>query len=105
MTVHSLSNSSAFQKLKQHFHQLSAQGVEIRNLFEQDSKRFDHFSIDAAGLLLDYSKNRLTSDTLNLLCDLAREQDVESQRAAMFAGEKINFHRKPLSPAHRLARA
>lgn len=91
MTVHSLSNSSAFQKLKQHFHQLSAQGVEIRNLFEQDSKRFDHFSIDAAGLLLDYSKNRLTSDTLNLLCDLAREQDVESQRAAMFAGEKINF--------------
>ena len=47
-------------------------------------------SVEAAGLFLDYSKNRLDGRTLELLLDLARKRGVEEQRAAMFAGEKIN---------------
>lgn len=67
------------------------QGLEISHLFDQQPDRFPQFSLSAAGLFLDYSKNQLTETTMTLLCDLARQQQVEQQRDAMFVGEKINF--------------
>lgn len=60
-------------------------------LFADDPQRFQHFSLTAAGLLLDYSKNHLSLETLQLLNALARERGVEAQRDAMFAGAKINL--------------
>jgi len=59
-------------------------------MFEQDGNRFNQFSHSAAGLFLDYSKNQITRTTLDLLFAMARECQVEQQRDAMFAGEKIN---------------
>src|SRR5205823_9126983 len=56
-----------------------------------DPQRFERLSLDAAGLFLDYSKNRLDGRTLALLAELARERGVERLRDAMFAGEKINL--------------
>lgn len=63
---------------------------QMRELFAHDPGRFKAMSVDAAGLFLDYSKNRLDGRTLALLLELARERGVEGKRDAMFAGEKIN---------------
>lgn len=84
-----LTQSPAWQALQDH-HQSMA-GVHMRNLFAQDSKRFDKLSLEACGLLLDYSKNRVTEESMALLTDLARQAQVEERRAQMFAGEKINI--------------
>lgn len=66
----------------------------MTDLFAQDEQRFDRFSLEAAGLLFDYSKNRVNRETLGLLIELARERGVEALRDAMFAGEKINSTEK-----------
>jgi len=96
MPSSSLSHSSAWQQLQLHHQQMRQQGLEISHLFDQQSDRFARFSLSAAGLFLDYSKNQITKTTLDLLCDFARQQQVERQRDAMFAGEKINFtERRP----------
>jgi glucose-6-phosphate isomerase len=63
----------------------------LRQLFARDPQRFEHFSLRLDDLLLDYSKNRVTDETMRLLADLARAAEVEAWRAKMFAGEKINF--------------
>ena len=63
---------------------------QMRELFAADPNRFSAMSLDAAGLFLDYSKNRLDGRTLELLLALAKERGVEARRDAMFAGEKIN---------------
>ena len=63
---------------------------QMREMFAADPGRFKAMSLDAAGLFLDYSKNRLDGRTLGLLLDLARERGVEQRREAMFTGEKIN---------------
>ena len=62
----------------------------MRELFDRDPGRFERFSTQAAGLFLDYSKNRITDRTLSLLLDLAREADVAGRMRAMFGGERIN---------------
>jgi len=71
-------------------HAFEAEDWEMRHLFAADPTRFERMSIEAAGLFLDYSKNRLDGRTLELLANLARERGVEQRRDAMFAGEKIN---------------
>ena len=78
----------------------------MRTLFAEQEDRFDRFSVEAAGLLLDYSKNRLNAHTMQLLMQLARERGVEERRDAMFAGEKINTteHRAVLHTALRMPR-
>jgi len=78
----------------------------MRDLFAADAQRFDHMTVKAAGILLDYSKNRVDNTTLKLLFELARERGVETRRAAMFSGEKINFteHRAVLHTALRAPR-
>ena len=78
----------------------------MRTLFAAQPNRFDRFSTESAGLLLDYSKNRINETTMQLLFQLARERGVERRRDAMFAGEKINTteHRAVLHVALRMPR-
>jgi glucose-6-phosphate isomerase len=88
MTENLLTASPAFRLLQAH-HATMGQ-ARLRDLFAAAPDRFAQFSMRAAGLLLDFSKNRLDQTTLDLLLALARERHVESRRNAMFAGEKIN---------------
>lgn len=62
----------------------------MRELFDRDPGRFDRFSAEGAGLFLDYSKNRITDKTMNLLFDLAGEADLAGRMEAMFSGARIN---------------
>lgn len=71
-------------------HHAVAREWRTQELFARDPGRFARHSLEAAGLFLDYSKNRLNGATMELLFALARERGVESRRDAMFAGEKIN---------------
>ncbi|MQR01449.1 glucose-6-phosphate isomerase [Glaciimonas soli] len=95
------STSAAFQALQKH-HATTTKHT-LRDLFATDDGRFGEFSLEAAGLFLDYAKNTITTETMALLCRLARERNVEIQRDAMFAGEKINTteHRAVLHTALR----
>ena len=98
----SVSNSPALSALTQHA--TEARSWVLGDLFKQDSRRAQAFSIEAAGLFLDFSKNHLRRDSLNLLTDFAKERGVESLRDAMFAGERINTteHRAALHTCLRL---
>jgi len=71
-------------------HREEVAGLHLRDLFTGDPKRFERFSLTERDLLLDYSKNRITDETMRLLFELARATDVEGWRDRMFAGEKIN---------------
>ncbi|MXV19576.1 glucose-6-phosphate isomerase [Deinococcus xianganensis] len=71
-------------------HHRTLEGTHLRDLFAQDAARGERLTAEGAGLYLDYSKNRVTDETLTLLLDLARETGVTAKRDAMFAGEKIN---------------
>jgi glucose-6-phosphate isomerase len=71
-------------------HHAQIKDTHLRTLFADDPGRADRFSADGAGLFLDYSKNRITDETLRLLLQLAEERGVAKRRDAMFAGEKIN---------------
>lgn len=84
----SLRGQPAFRALEDHVKVLSR--VSIRALFEQDLSRGERLNIEAAGLYLDYSKNRITDETLELLFRLCEERGVISLRDAMFRGEPIN---------------
>src|ERR1700757_1036103 len=64
--------------------------LHLRELFAQDPKRGERLTTEAAGLYLDYSKNRITDETLDLLLQLAKESGLRERIDAMFAGEKIN---------------
>ena len=88
MRTPSLTSTASFQALENHAAQ--AEDWEMRSLFAADPQRFEKLSVEAAGLFLDYSKNRLDGRTLELLAELARERGVEARRDAMFAGERIN---------------
>lgn len=79
---------SAWKSLEQHY--AAVEHVTLRNLFEQDPKRFDKMHLQVGPLLLDYSKNRITDATLPLLCQLAQQAQVATWRDRMFSGEKIN---------------
>jgi glucose-6-phosphate isomerase len=78
----------------------------MRAMFADDPRRFDDFSVRAAGLFLDYSKNRIRRSTLPLLLDWAAQRGVAAQRDAMFRGDKINLteHRAVLHTALRAPR-
>ncbi len=83
-----LSATSAWQALAAHH--AHVKDLHLRKLFADDPGRAERFSIDGAGLFLDYSKNRITDETVRLLLQLAEERGVAERRDAMFAGEKIN---------------
>jgi glucose-6-phosphate isomerase len=84
-----LTQSSAWQALHKHRQDLGR--FSLREAFASDPQRFERFSLRLDDLLLDYSKNLITQDTMPLLMGLARQAKVEEWREKMFAGEKINF--------------
>jgi glucose-6-phosphate isomerase len=71
-------------------HHEKVRDLHLRTLFDQDPKRGERLTAEAAGLYLDYSKNRITDETLDLLMQLADESGLRARIDAMFAGEKIN---------------
>ena len=83
-----LTESPAWRALAAHRDAMTA--VHMRDLFAADVARFDRFSLEVEDVLVDYSKNRITGETLKLLFDLARQARVFEWRDRMFAGEKIN---------------
>jgi len=83
-----LVRSPAWQALQHHYEEI--RDVHMRDMFKQDPARFEKFSTRLNDLLLDYSKNRITCKTFELLKDLARQANIESWRDRMFAGEHIN---------------
>jgi len=84
-------------------HYKTVQKLHLRDLFARDEARAERFTLEAAGWRLDYSKHRVTEETMKRLFALARERGLEAKRNAMFAGEKINAteHRAALHVALR----
>ncbi len=80
--------AKSWQKLRRHYE--TVKDLHIRNLFADDPHRFDKFSIRLNDMLVDYSKNRITEETLESLIALAEECDLKKGIDSMFAGEKIN---------------
>jgi glucose-6-phosphate isomerase len=80
--------TAAWRALAGHHQQIK--DLHLRKLFADDPGRAQRFSAEAAGVFLDYSKNRITDETLRLLLQLAEERGVAARRDAMFRGEKIN---------------
>lgn len=72
-------------------HQQKIAPVHMRDLFNENKDRFHEFSMQSEGLLFDYSKHRITQETISLLMQLAREAGIEDWRSKMFSGEKINM--------------
>ncbi|MEX2088601.1 MAG: glucose-6-phosphate isomerase, partial [Bacteroidota bacterium] len=87
-----LTQSLPWKSLQQHQQQVA--GLHMRDLFAGEPNRFSNFSLRWSDLLLDYSKNRITAETMPLLFDLAREADVKEWTDKMFRGDKINFTEK-----------
>lgn len=83
-----LTELSSWKKLTEHFAGVS--GLQMRDLFNKDSERFDKFSLKTEYLFLDYSKNRITEDTMKLLIALAEQCNVKAGIEDMFSGKKIN---------------
>jgi glucose-6-phosphate isomerase len=81
-----LTSTPAWKALSEH--KGTIEKVHMRDLFAQDAQRFSRLSREACGLFVDYSKHRITDDTLKLLFALAKQQDVEGWRDRMFAGDK-----------------
>jgi glucose-6-phosphate isomerase len=78
----------AWQALQKHQQEMAE--VHMRDLFARDPQRFERFSLRLGEILLDYSKNRITEETMALLLDLARQANVTGKIKAMFSGEKYN---------------
>jgi glucose-6-phosphate isomerase len=83
-----LTSRPAWTALKQHAETLRPQ--QLRELFKSDPARGTRFTAEACGLFLDYSKNRITDETLTLLLDLANQSGLKQHTELMFTGEKIN---------------
>lgn len=96
-----LNQSDAWVALEKHYAEIK--DVHMRDMFESDGNRFDKFSLKLDTLLYDYSKNRINSQTLDLLLNLASEADVQTWIKQMFGGEYINHteHRAVLHTALR----
>jgi glucose-6-phosphate isomerase len=100
-TIKPLTQRPAWKAIAAHHKKIGT--LHLRELFADDPKRGERLTTQAAGLYLDYSKNRITDQTLKLLVQLAKESDLAGRIAAMFRGEKINVteHRAVLHVALR----
>jgi glucose-6-phosphate isomerase len=78
----------AWQALEKHYQDIG--DVDLRSLFAQDPQRGEHFTAEALGIYFDYSKHRITQETLKLFMQLAAESGLKTRIEAMFRGEKIN---------------
>jgi glucose-6-phosphate isomerase len=85
----SLTSRATWQALEQHF--AAFKNVHLRDLFQSDPTRGTRLTISAVGLYLDYSKNRVSDETLSLLLELAKDVGLSAKINAMFLGEKINI--------------
>ncbi len=107
MTTHRpmLTDRPAWHALAEHYEQVK--GLHLRDLFADDRARGERLVVDGAGLSLDYSKNRVTDETIRLLVELAEQSGLADRTAAMFAGEPINVseHRSVLHVALRMPRS
>src|SRR5438874_1288346 len=83
-----LTHRPSWQKLEEHYHQ--ARNLHLRTLFAEDPHRGERFALEAVGIYLDYSKNRVTDETIQLLLELAESAGLRERIDAMFKGEKIN---------------
>src|SRR3954471_14506401 len=79
----------AYRALEAHFGEIRAR--HLRELFADDPQRGTRMTVEAEGVFLDYSKNRVTDETLRLLVELAQQSGLQQRIAAMFAGEHINI--------------
>src|SRR5882757_9893334 len=84
-----LTDRLAWQALDTHHQSISQ--LHLRNLFADDSARGESMTAEAVGIYLDYSKNRVTKQTLELLLQLADESGLRARIDAMFGGDKINI--------------
>lgn len=84
-----ITESSSWKKLTEHHAAMAP--VLMRDLFAKDEGRFGRFSLRLGDLLVDFSKNRITDETLTLLRAVAREAGVEAMRDRMFGGAPINL--------------
>ena len=84
----SLTTSKAWIALQNHYNE--TRNYSIREAFKQDPERFNKFSINFNEILFDYSKNRISEDTVTLLLELANYADLKTKTKALFSGEKIN---------------
>ncbi len=96
-----INQSPIWQSLNQH--KKDIESISLREMFKSDPNRFNQFHIQFNDLLLDYSKHRISKETISLLVKFAKEADVEGWRNRMFEGEKINSteHRAVLHTALR----
>ncbi len=85
----SLTQCTAWKSLQTHF--AKVEPLHLRQLFADDPRRGERFTLEAAGVFLDYSKNRVTDETLKLLVALAEERGLRAKIDAMFRGDKINI--------------
>src|SRR5689334_24100343 len=83
-----LTSRQSWKALEAHRHDLGDR--HLRELFAADAARGERLTAEAAGIYLDYSKNRVTAETINLLCRLAQECELRERIDAMFRGDKIN---------------
>ncbi len=91
-TTTPLTSLPAWKALQEHYSKL--RDLHLRQLFADDPERGKNFTLEALGLYFDYSKNRITEETIRLLLDLAEQSGLRQHIDAMFAGEKINITEK-----------
>ncbi|MEO6966645.1 MAG: glucose-6-phosphate isomerase, partial [Acidobacteriaceae bacterium] len=90
--VEPLTQRGAWNALQKHYEKV--RDLHLRTLFAEDAQRGERMTAEAVGIFLDYSKNRVTDETLQLLLQLAEESGLQSHIEAMFRGDKINFTEK-----------
>ncbi len=90
--VEPLTRLKSWKALQAHYEHV--RGLHLRKLFAEDPKRGDRLTAEAVGVFLDYSKNRITDETIKLLIQLAEESALRARIDAMFRGDKINFTEK-----------
>jgi len=88
-TVKRLTKRKAWSALKAHYKKIGER--HLRDLFDDDPERAEKFTVEAAGISFDYSKNRITEKTVGLLLELAEESGLRERIDAMFRGDKINI--------------
>ena len=86
--VSTLRSLPAWVSLQKHYEKMK--GLHLRQLFADDPKRGERLAVEGAGVYLDYSKNRITDETVGLLLQLAREAGLRERVEAMFRGDRIN---------------
>jgi len=87
-TIVPLNERPAWKALEEHATKI--RGLRLRQLFDEDSKRGERFTLQTMGLYFDYSKNRITNETIGLLLQLAQQSGLRQRIDAMFRGDKIN---------------